>query len=163
MFRKDILFLVLKSFIFGGSVFVTLTDYVALARVDGLSMQPVLNPNSRKGDYILTNKLSVRSYSFKRGEIIVFVSPKDPNQQVVKRIIGLEGDVVSTLGYKSSFVRIPEGHCWVEGDHTGQTLDSNTYGPVAMGLIKAKASHIVWPPSRWQALEPNIPEGRRIY
>ena len=31
---------------------------------------------------------------------------------------------------------------------------------VAVGLITAKASHIVWPPDRWQKLEPDAPEGR---
>ncbi|CAH0713510.1 unnamed protein product, partial [Brenthis ino] len=73
----------------------------------------------------------------------------------------LEGDVVSTLGYKNQYVKVPEGHCWVEGDHTGHTLDSNTFGPVSVGLINAKAVCIVWPPERWQSLEAKLPENRK--
>lgn len=30
-----------------------------------------------------------------------------------------------------------------------------------MGLILAKASHIVWPPSRWRRLEPRLPNDRK--
>jgi len=79
----------------------------------------------------------------------------EPNfllQVIIKRVKGLAGDVISTSGYKASFVRVPPGHCWVEGDHKGHSMDSNTFGPVALGLITAKATLIVWPPSRWQNL-----------
>lgn len=31
-------------------------------------------------------------------------------------------------------VRIPAGHCWVEGDSRFNTKDSNTYGPVCFSL-----------------------------
>uniref|UniRef100_T1H1T8 Mitochondrial inner membrane protease subunit 2 n=1 Tax=Megaselia scalaris TaxID=36166 RepID=T1H1T8_MEGSC len=36
----------------------------------------------------------------------------------IKRVVGLQGELVKTLSYKKEFVRVPEGHCWVEGDHT---------------------------------------------
>ena len=26
---------------------------------------------------------------------------------------------------------VPPGHCWLEGDHHGQSLDSNLFGPVS--------------------------------
>lgn len=55
---------------------------------------------------------------------------------------------------------MPEGHCWVEGDHTGHSMDSNCFGPVSLGLVTAKATCIVWPPSRWQYLKSTIPENR---
>ena len=29
-------------------------------------------------------------------------------------------------------VRIPEGHCWVQGDHSRVSIDSNHYGPVSL-------------------------------
>ena len=34
------------------------------------------------------------------------------------------------------------------------------YFQVALGLISAKASHIVWPPDRWQRLQKTMPKGR---
>ncbi|XP_064632074.1 mitochondrial inner membrane protease subunit 2-like isoform X2 [Lineus longissimus] len=141
---------------FAVPVSITLLDVVGyIAKVEGSSMQPVLNPNNdiRNVDYVLLNKWGVRNYRFKRGEVISLRSPSNPEQRLIKRIIALEGDTVRTLHYKNRYVRIPEGHCWVEGDHHGHSLDSNLFGPVSVSLIQAKASHIVWPPSRWQRLK----------
>jgi mitochondrial inner membrane protease subunit 2 len=64
---------------------------------------------------------------------------------VVKRIIGLEGDVVRTRKpYPYPTVKVPPGHVWVEGDGE-KTRDSNDYGPIARSLIIGKVTHIVWP------------------
>ena len=133
-----------------------------VAKVEGASMQPCLNPDPKTPttDYVFLNRWKVRSYEFTRGEVVSLTSPTNPDQKIIKRIIGLEGDKVRTLSYKNRNIKVPKGHCWVEGDHHGQSLDSNLFGPVAMGLILAKASHIVWPPSRWQRLEAKMPSGR---
>lgn len=72
------------------------------------------------------------------------------------------GDVIPTLGYKQPYIKVPEGHCWIEGDHTVASLDSNTYGPVSMGLVTARAKYIVWPPSRWQSLSRELPRRKPI-
>ena len=64
---------------------------------------------------------------------------------------------METHGYKSPYVRVPQGHCWIEGDHRANSLDSNVFGPVAVGLIKSKAKCIVWPPHRWQMLNQKVP------
>ena len=42
----------------------------------------------------------------------------------------MQGDVVETLGYKKPFVRVPEGHCWVEGDHTGKGAVQTKYSNI---------------------------------
>lgn len=151
-----------KSVLFGIPVGITFLDTVGyVARVEGISMQPVLNPESKNTDYVFLSRWAVSDYEVKRGDIISLVSPKDPNQKIIKRVIALAGDVVNTLGYQNQYVKVPEGHCWVEGDHTGHTLDSNTFGPVSLGLINAKAVCIVWPPARWQSLEAKLPENRK--
>ncbi|CAG4931951.1 unnamed protein product [Colias eurytheme] len=151
-----------RSMLLGVPIGVTFLDTVGyVARVEGISMQPVLNPESTNTDYVFLSRWSVKDYNVQRGDIISLVSPKDPNQKIIKRVVALEGDIVSTLGYKTAYVRVPEGHCWVEGDHTGHTLDSNTFGPVSLGLINAKAKFIVWPPNRWQSLEVKVPEHRK--
>lgn len=59
-------------------------------------------------------------------------SPQDPNLLTTKRIIALEGDIVHPLApHSPQAVRIPAGHCWVEGDSRHHSRDSNTYGPVS--------------------------------
>lgn len=142
-----------------GVTFVDCFGYIA--KVEGVSMQPALNPESNgKSDFVFLSRWSSRSYRYNRGDMVSLISPKDPGQKIIKRIIALEGDFIRTLGYKSRYVRIPEGHCWVEGDHTGHSLDSNFFGPVAVGLITAKASQIVWPPERWRRLESEVPDDR---
>ncbi|KAF5297397.1 hypothetical protein FQR65_LT01328 [Abscondita terminalis] len=140
---------------------VTILDLIGyVARVDGISMQPALNPDKTSTDYVFLNRWAVRSLNIKRGEIISLISPKDPDQTIIKRVVGVQGDLVATLGYKVHVVRVPDGHCWVEGDHTGHSIDSNHFGPVSLGLITAKASCIVWPPSRWQYIKSFLPESR---
>uniref|UniRef100_D3TPQ8 Mitochondrial inner membrane protease subunit n=1 Tax=Glossina morsitans morsitans TaxID=37546 RepID=D3TPQ8_GLOMM len=151
----------IKSVLLGIPVGITFLDCVGyVARVDGISMQPALNPNSDT-DYVFLSRWDVRSRNIKRGDIVSLISPKDPTQKIIKRVVGLQGDVVSTLGYKQDILRIPEGHCWVEGDHTGHSLDSNTFGPVAVGLMTARASLIVWPPERWRVLTSELPKRRQ--
>lgn len=153
---------VAKSLLIGVPIGVTFLDTVGyVARVEGISMQPVLNPESTNTDYVFLSRWSVRNYDIERGDVISLTSPKDPSQKIIKRVVALPGDVVSTIGYKKQYVKVPEGHCWVEGDHTGHTLDSNSFGPVSLGLITAKAVCIVWPPERWQNLEARIPDKRK--
>ncbi|KAK6619151.1 Mitochondrial inner membrane protease subunit 2 [Polyplax serrata] len=147
---------IIKTLVLAIPVGTTFTDKVGyVARVDGTSMQPSLNPLPGQADFVVLNKWAVRNYEIERGDIISLISPKNPDQRFIKRVVGLEGDIVSTNGYKTSVVTIPQGHCWVEGDHIGSSLDSNTFGPVALGLVTAKATYIVWPPSRWRSLEKN--------
>lgn len=152
---------VVKSILIGVPIGITFLDTVGyVARVEGISMQPALNPDSEVTDYVFLSRWSVRNYDIRRGDIVSLVSPKDPNQKIIKRVVGLQGDIVNTLGYKRPYVKIPDGFCWVEGDHTGHTLDSNSFGPVSLGLVTAKASLIVWPPNRWQCIKAMLPAER---
>lgn len=73
--------------------------------------------------------------ALKRGEIVVFWSPNNPERMAVKRIVALGGDKVQTrVPYPFAEETVPEGHVWVEGEHpegSRGSLDSNTYGPVS--------------------------------
>ncbi|XP_068132614.1 mitochondrial inner membrane protease subunit 2 isoform X4 [Hyperolius riggenbachi] len=112
-------------------VTVTFFDRVAcIARVDGISMQPSLNPSGKnESDVVLLNRWKMRNYEVQRGDIVSLVSPKNPEQKIIKRVIGLEGDIVKAIGYKTRYVKIPCGHIWVEGDHLKHSFDSNAFGP----------------------------------
>lgn len=65
----------------------------------------------------------------------------------VKRVIALEDDIVQTRPpFPDPYVRVPRGHVWVEGDGgEGKSLDSNTYGPVSVGLVTGRVTHILLP------------------
>ena len=65
----------------------------ARVRVDGFSMRPTL----QDGEYILVNKLAYKLGEPQRGDIVVFVFPVDPSEDLIKRVIGLPGDSIRVL------------------------------------------------------------------
>ncbi|XP_007903324.1 mitochondrial inner membrane protease subunit 2 [Callorhinchus milii] len=162
-FGKRYLKAFLSGFFVAVPVTVTILDRVAyIAKVEGASMQPSLNPSGRKSsDVVLLNRWSVRNYEVHRGDIVSLVSPKNPEQKIIKRVIALEGDIIRTMGYKNRYLKVPNGHFWIEGDHHGHSFDSNAFGPVSLGLVHARASHIIWPPSRWMKLQSELPNKRK--
>ncbi|KAK9331901.1 peptidase S24/S26A/S26B/S26C [Lipomyces starkeyi] len=120
--------------------------------IDGSSMTPTLNPetNGLAKDVTLLWKLNAKNYSsYKRGEVVVLRNPRDPEGTVVKRIIAFEGEEVRTrFPYPESTVIVPPRHFWVEGDNI-HSIDSNTYGPIPIGLVTARVQTIVFPLDRW--------------
>ncbi|KAK6819708.1 hypothetical protein PG987_016191 [Apiospora arundinis] len=132
-------------------VVVLTNDYLfELTRINGPSMYPFLNPDKDRSltrDWVWTWKYGAHD-KLARGMIVVFWSPFNPETRVIKRIVGLEGDLIKTKPpYPVAKVQVPPGHVWVEGDGD-VTQDSNTYGPIAKGLIIGKVTHIVWPLNR---------------
>lgn len=71
-----------------------------------------------------------------RGEIVVFLSPRD-EQRLVKRVVGIPGDRVE--GETS----VPEEHCFVMGDRRADSLDSRSFGPVDQRRIIGRATAVV--------------------
>ncbi|KAK6948567.1 hypothetical protein Daesc_010337 [Daldinia eschscholtzii] len=147
-----------------------------LAWISGPSMYPFLNAEkdqTTRNDVVIKYKFNA-PYGLRRGMIVTFWcaiddlvsrwqvlrphsadsgsrNPYDPEVEAVKRIVGLEGDIIRTRSpYPSPTVRVPMGHVWVEGDG-GKRLsrDSNDYGPISTNLITGKVTHIVWPLHRF--------------
>ena len=82
-----------KSFCVTFTGVIVVTNGVAyVAKVDGLSMQPTFNEDKDEGsDFVLLSHWSSRKYEFKRGQVVSLISPREPNQLIIKRIIALEG------------------------------------------------------------------------
>ncbi|KAF8434585.1 peptidase S24/S26A/S26B/S26C [Boletus edulis BED1] len=116
--------------------------------VRGRSMQPTLNPDtSTWDDIVVFDRLGVHSGKpIARGDVVSLRDPVDSRKMIVKRVVAVADDFVQTLPpYPDAEVFVPEGHIWVEGDEPFRTLDSNTFGPVPLGLVDAKLSYIIWP------------------
>ena len=126
--------------------------------VQGRSMQPALNPDESLGarDMVVMQKYGLRApEAFARGDVVVLRSPTDPQKVLIKRVLGVAGDVVAprpTSTYPKAHIKLPASHLWVEGDYV-HSLDSNDFGPVSSGLVLGKARYIVWPPRRWGPVE----------
>lgn len=150
-------------------------DIGTLAKIEGDSMQPTFNPengvsielcensiseqdkikllNQRlKQDRVFVNKWSVKEKKkLEIGDIVVFISPQDPNRRHIKRILAMPGDVIQIIETGDIFY-IEPGHCWLEGDNNSSSYDSSDYGPVPLGLIEGRVSFIVWPLNRIQRI-----------
>ena len=142
------------------------------------SLSPLYNETGRR-DAILVFKRDVdrpiahARYSIRRGDVIVYWKPSDPEEMGVKRVLATEGDVVirdlrrvgreNTHGHKMGMaevppiVKVPEGHIWVEGDNWRDSLDSNDFGPISLTLVVGKAVGILWPFTRFGEI-PQRPE-----
>ena len=52
-------------------------------------------PTLKDGEFVLVSKLNYQFGKVERGDIIVFHFPMDPEQELIKRVIGLPGDMIS--------------------------------------------------------------------
>lgn len=109
-------------------------------KVPSRSMEPTLYP----ADFIMTRSTD----SFARGDIVVFRDPDFTDEYLVKRIVGVEGDLVSVSGgavflddryvsepYRHSPIdyvmdpyRVPEGEFFLLGDNANRSIDSHNWG-----------------------------------
>ena len=136
-------------------------------RVDGYSMNPTL----QNGEYILVNKLAYKLGEPQRGDIVVFVFPIDPHEDLIKRIIGLPGERVSIHNGQVSINDVPlnepyiadapqydgewvvsEGQLFVLGDNRNASKDSHQWGLLPVENVVGKAVLIYWPPPEWQVI-----------
>lgn len=132
---------------------------VHIYAIPSSSMAPTLQP----GDQIVVTRY-FRSAP-ERGDVIVFHSPFDPNELMVKRVIGVPGDLVDSRlgrvrigghtlpepyvlqpaasGAIASQV-IPADSYFVLGDNRDDSLDSRSWGVVPRSRIIGRARLVLW-------------------
>ncbi|MBP7766392.1 MAG: signal peptidase I [Syntrophaceae bacterium] len=158
------------------------TFVVQAYKIPSRSMVPTL----LVGDHLLVNKFI---YGIKvpllrnvlipitdpqRGDIVVFIYPKDRTKDYVKRVIGVGGDKIEIKNksifindrpYRDSFgvysdrtvipafvqprdnfgpVVVPPGHLFVMGDNRDESADSRFWGFVDLKDVEGKAWLLYW-------------------
>lgn len=142
-------------------LFVIINLLTARVRVDGPSMEPSYYHNNR----VVVLKVAYMLGDIQRGDVIVFPAPPNPDEDYIKRVIGLPGDevmVVDGVVYVNdqpldepyinakpiSSMRpltIPEGMVFVMGDNRNVSSDSRAWGPLPIEDIIGKAVFVYWP------------------
>eukprot|EP00658_Telonema_sp_P-2_P017961 TRINITY_DN1701_c0_g1_i7.p1 TRINITY_DN1701_c0_g1~~TRINITY_DN1701_c0_g1_i7.p1 ORF type:complete len:233 (-),score=45.96 TRINITY_DN1701_c0_g1_i7:491-1093(-) len=139
----------------------------AIRTVNSAAMQPSLQPGEMVAegppDRVLLDKISARKNWLYRGDAVIMSSPVSPGSSYATRIVGLEGDWVQP-STRQGLVHVPKGHCWVQHDNMeNDQSDSNDFGPVALALVSARVSGVVWPYARIsRAHDPNISSDRIV-
>jgi len=140
----------------------------ARVRVDGFSMRPTL----QDGEYILVSKLAYKLGEPQRGDIVVFIFPVNPEEDLIKRVIGLPGDTISVQGgvlsingvamdepyisappaYDGTW-QVAPGELFVLGDNRNDSRDSHQWGLLPIENVIGRAVVIYWPPEEWQVIK----------
>ena len=142
---------------------------VMLGRIPSGSMLPTLQID----DHILINRLAYLFHNVDRGDIIVFDEPA-LNEKLIKRVIGLPGDIIDMKNGKvyingielneseylsptvkthnASFISmpflVPEDEYFVLGDNRTDSLDSRHLGTIKKRNIIGEAPLRFYPLNR---------------
>ena len=134
-----------------------------------------MHPTFKDKQYVLTSLISLRLGEIKRGDVIVFQAPIDPNKDFIKRVIALPGETISLKNgeyyvnnvvldessylspdvktYPGAFLRegqdvlVPKDEYFVSGDNRSNSSDSREWGFVANNVIIGKSFFVYWPPN----------------
>lgn len=150
---------ILETVVFIGSLFIVVYLFIMQPnQVKGASMEPTFS----SGDYILTAKITYKLRSPERGDVVVFQSPKNPDIEYIKRVVGLPGDKIlvknnevyinesmlnehyisaKTNLWEGGFLKegqemvVPENDIFVMGDNRPRSSDSREFGPISIDSI----------------------------
>jgi signal peptidase I len=170
----------LETIVLSLIIFLLIRQVIQNYRIESHSMQP----NFYEGEFILVNKLAFKLGEPTRGEVIVFHNPQNPDEDYIKRVIGLPGDTVE-IHEQTVYVNgelfaepysinpfrpgenygpevIPPNRLFVMGDNRGNSSDSRRIGTIPEELVVGQAWLRVWPMDRWgiikhYTLEPGLP------
>ena len=169
---KSLFLEIIQTLLLAVVLYFVIDAFIGRVRVENISMLPTLKP----GEFLLVNKLAYKLGDFDHGDIVIFHYPLNPNEDYIKRVMGIPGDeitvedgVVSVNGYPltEDYISappnyqgtwtVPEGSIFVLGDNRNQSSDSHTWGMVTVENVVGRALVIYWPLSEAKILRhPNI-------
>ncbi len=163
---------IMETIVFIGSLFIVMYLFIVQPnQVKGVSMDYTF----ASGDYIFTSKITYKFRGYQRGDIIVFKSPKNPDIEYIKRIIGLPGDTVlvedkqvfvndilidepyiadATVLWENGFTvngvpyTVPDGYLYVMGDNRPRSSDSREFGPITFESVVGQVFYRYLPPQK---------------
>lgn len=176
---------ILETVVFIGSLFIVVYLFIMQPnQVKGASMDPTFNT----GDYIFTSKVTYKFRGYNRGDVVVFKSPKNPDIEYIKRIIGLPGDKVmikdsevyvngvkltenyisaKTNLWENGFskngeeVTVPDGELFVMGDNRPRSSDSREFGPVPEDTVIGQVFYRYFPSTKMGSIDNPFPDNLR--
>ncbi len=159
----------LETVAFVGSLYIAVYLFLFFpSSVQGASMEPTLYT----GDRIFISRVAYRISDVGRGDVIVMTSPRNPDIEYVKRVIGLPGETLlfkdgdvyidgylleepylndKTNLWENGFIEenvpymVPDNHVFVMGDNRHRSSDSREFGPVPMESVIGKATVQYYP------------------
>jgi signal peptidase I len=172
---------ILETVVFIGSLFIVVYLFILQPnQVKGASMDPTF----ATGDYIFTSKVTYKLREPERGDIVVFRSPRNPDIEYIKRIIGLPGDSIliqdtqvyvngevlvedylaaPTNTWEGGFVEngvpviVPDGELFVMGDNRPRSSDSREFGTIPLSSIVGQVFYRYFPPKKMGTLDNPLP------
>jgi signal peptidase I len=150
-------------------IFFALRFVIQSYHVSGISMQPGLVD----GQYVMVNKTAYLLHGPERGDVIVFHNPQKPGDDLIKRIIGLPGDIIRTDSSRiwvnnvllnetyvsspsnpeTSTWTVPQGQYFVLGDNRPISEDSRYIGSIPTDYIVCKAIIVFWPINQIRSID----------
>lgn len=139
---------------------------VAQTEVEMNSMENTLY----EGQRLIEDKITYRFTDPDRGDIVIVHGP-EYEQRLVKRVIGLPGDVLDIKGgnvyingelLEEEYTKgetfpnglavpytVPQDHYFVMGDNREISLDSRQLGPIQASSIEGRIVYRIWPLSEF--------------
>lgn len=157
--QKSVVRLIAEPLLIAVALAVAVRAAVSVYSIPSASMTPVL----QVGDHILV--APYRWSDPRRGDVIVFRSPVDASQIMVKRIVAVPGDLIDSrdgrvrLGERTiaePYVLrqaatgtipaqlVPGDSFFVMGDNREDSLDSRRWGTLPRGLVVGRVRMILW-------------------
>lgn len=135
-------------------------------------------------ELLITNKIVYKMKEPKRGDVVIFKSPRNKDIDYIKRVIALPGETVmlknsifyinnkqlsepyleaTVVTSPGAFLKegepftVPDGSYFVSGDNRPHSSDSREFGPIPLEDFIGQALFRYWPMNKFWVV-PSVPD-----